>query len=121
MTTVNDPLLVIADVQRKIASKEFQSLKDAINALPAAALAADWGRLGPFEKIVLFKLLAPARAQDLLDAMSPAERGFLLGAREPGVLGPVTEDMPPAEAAALFHHLSDEEFARLAARVRSCI
>jgi Mg/Co/Ni transporter MgtE len=117
---MKEPLLLADDVRGRIAARAFRALKADVAALPASALAAAWPGFAPFDKIVVFKLLDASRADALLDALSPAERGFLLGAREPGVLGPILEDMPPAEAAGLFRHLSDEEFERLAARVRSC-
>lgn len=112
--------MTLSDVRRKIASRDLRALKDDLAAAPLPALTAVWAGLSPFEKIVVFKLLDALRAGEALDALGEAERGFLLGAREPGVLGPLLEAMPPAEAAALFRPMSDDEFSRLAARVRSC-
>src|SRR5688572_24132831 len=118
MANLKPSALFIPEIRQMVADKSWRDLKRVLAELNPVDLAEGFESLAPFEKIILFKLLPVVRAVELFEELEPADQGFLLGALEPGALGPVLEGMAEAEAKALFHPLPERAVKRMTSLAR---
>src|SRR5438128_159527 len=90
-----------------VSRRDYHGLKRLLKQGNLGPLRAEWKRLEPMEKAVLFKLMEPGVAMNFYRELSFSEKYFLLTAFDPGSIAPVLEDLPPSTSA-LFHRLPEQ-------------
>jgi len=95
------------ELAASLSRRDYIPLKDVLSRQEAASLAEVWTDFRPMERLLLFKLLAPAAALELFTIL-PFEEGYrLFGGSDRGAAAPALEGLP-AETAAAFVELSGE-------------
>ncbi len=90
---------------KELASRgSYSELKRLLGGMALEELAARWGDFSASERLVLFKLLDAARAEEFWALVSFEERYFLLMAQPLEALGPALEKTEPSSRR-LFHEL----------------
>jgi magnesium transporter len=118
MSTLHPSALFVPEIKQLLAQKNYRELKRDVAEINPVDLAEGWAAFSAAEQVVLFKLLAPTRAMELFEELELPEQMHILSTLEPGAIGPVLEHVPPPEAAALFHRLSDRTVRRMMAQVK---
>lgn len=118
MSSLQPSALFIPEIKQLLARRDYRELKADLLEINPADLAEGWGRLGPFERVVVFKLLPVVVACELFEELDAAHQIELLSAVEFNALGPVLESLGPDAAAALFHRLPERSLRRMISLVR---
>lgn len=118
MSSLQPSALFIPEIRELLSRRDYNALKADLRELNPADLAEGWGRLTPFERVLVFKLLPVVPASELFEELDTEHQFQLLSTLEMNALGPVLEDLGPEKASALFHRLPDRVVRRLMSLVR---
>lgn len=88
---------MLEDCRRLLERSDYAGLKANLGSCDLSSLVSDWAALKPMEKLVLFKLMEPARAMELYGGLDFDDKYFLLNGFSLESISPVLERLSDRE------------------------
>lgn len=105
-------MTTVGELRRLLAEKSFLRLKRKLEAIDCESLAGCWDGFEGLAKLILFKLLKPAKALRLYERLSFESQYFLFCGFELQTIAPVLEDLS-GKTCRLFHKLPEAYYDKM--------